>query len=51
MWESNWLKPKLRAKLSILKFIDKNKLEKLSPVLDMSEISMFEYGEEISIDQ
>ena len=51
LWESNWLKPKLRAKLSILKFIDKNKLEKLSPVLDMSEISMFEYGEEISIDQ
>lgn len=45
LWESNWLKPVLRAKLASLKFVDENKLEKLSPVLDMSEISIFEYEE------
>lgn len=47
LWDSTWLHPKLKTKLSSLDFILKEKMVELSPVLDLSEISVFEYEDSL----
>ena len=47
LWDSTWLHPKLKTKLSSLDFILKEKMIELSPVLDLSEISVFEYEDSL----
>ncbi|MDD3507417.1 MAG: RNA-directed DNA polymerase [Parabacteroides sp.] len=43
IWESNWLNPKLKSLIESSRFIDREKLQEISPILEMSEISFFEY--------
>lgn len=45
VWESKWLVPKIKTKIEMSTFIDQDKLNSLSPVFDMSEINIFEYGD------
>lgn len=43
LWESTWLKPKLKSCLVPTKFIDFTKLKSMPTVLDISEVNIFEY--------
>lgn len=47
LWDSTWLHPELKTKLSSLDFIRKEKMKELSPVLEMSEINVFEYEDSL----
>ena len=45
IWESCWLHPALKTKMDSLSFIDKNKVDAMTPIFDLSEINIFEYDE------
>lgn len=48
LWDSTWLHSKLKTKLKSLDFIIQDKIDELSPVMSMSEISIFEYDDNIT---
>lgn len=48
LWDSTWLHSKLKTKLTSLDFIIRDTIDELSPVMSMSENSIFKYDDNVA---